>query len=88
MARKTGSDELFRLIHSLTIEEKGYFKKFAARHKTSGNVYLRLFDAINKQKVFEEKLLIKSFAAYNFADLKLYLKDIITYLLLSQFYFL
>jgi hypothetical protein len=78
MARKTGSDELYRLIHSLTVEEKGYFKKFAARHKAAGNVYIRLFDAINKQKNFEEESLIKTFAAYNYPDLKLYLKDTIT----------
>ena len=78
MARKTGSDELFKLIHSLTTEEKGYFKKFARRHMPKGNIYLTLFDAINKQKNFEEDSLKKVFVRANFKDLKLYLKDMIT----------
>lgn len=61
MARTTGSDELFRLIHSLTTEEKGYFKKFALRHTSEGNKYLQLFDAISKQNEFEEASLKKKF---------------------------
>lgn len=46
--RTTGSDDLYRLIHSLTTEEKGYFKKFAKRHTSGGNKYLQLFDDINR----------------------------------------
>ena len=54
MARTTGSDEVYKLIHSLTTEEKGYFKKFALRHTSEGNRYLELFEAINQQNTFEE----------------------------------
>jgi hypothetical protein len=75
MARTTGSDELFTLIHSLTTEEKGYFKKYAKRHTPAGNNYLTLFDAINKQTVFEEATLKRQFKAY--AGMKVYLFDMI-----------
>src|SRR5688572_19832163 len=81
--RTTGSDELFKLIHSLSTDEKGYFKKFAKRHTTGGNIYLKLFDAINKQKEFEEKTLKKKFK--NYAVVKVYLFDMIMQaLLVSQ----
>lgn len=76
MARTSGSDELFKLIHSLTVNEKGYFKKFALRHTSEGNQYLQLFEAINKQTAFEEKLLRKKFKAYS--SMKMYLKEMIT----------
>lgn len=71
MARTKGSDDLFKLIHSLTPEEKGYFKKFARRHADDGNKYLQLFDAINAQEKFEEAGLRKTFKGY--ADMKAYL---------------
>lgn len=55
---KTVSDDLFRLIKSLTRSEKGYFKKFASRN-TPGekNNYIILFDAIDKMEVYDENLL-------------------------------
>ncbi|RPI16091.1 MAG: hypothetical protein EHM58_12670 [Ignavibacteriae bacterium] len=55
---KTVSDELFRLIKSLTKSEKGYFKKFAARN-TSGakKNYIVLFDAIDKLADYDEDIL-------------------------------
>lgn len=71
MARTKGSDDLFKLIHSLTPEEKGYFKKFAKRHAEEGNKYLQLFDAINAQEKFEETGLRKTFKGYT--DMKAYL---------------
>lgn len=76
MARTIGSDELFRLIHSLSKEEKGYFKKFATRHTNTDSIYLKLFNVIAKQVDFEESQLKKSFK--NFARTKVYLKDMIT----------
>lgn len=75
MARTKGSDELYRLIHALTTEEKGYFKKFAKRHTPKGNKQLELFDAINRQKEFEEETLKKKFNGY--ADMKVYLFETI-----------
>lgn len=76
MARLVGSDDLFRLIHSLTPEEKGYYKKLAKRHTARGTNYVKLFDAINDQEVFEEKTLKQEFKHY--AVMKVYLKDMIT----------
>ncbi|HWB64953.1 MAG TPA: hypothetical protein VG603_15655 [Chitinophagales bacterium] len=75
MARTKGSDELFKLIHALTVSEKGYFQKFALRHSGKGNAYLKLFNAINKQTEFEETTLKKVFKDY--AVLKVYLFDMI-----------
>ena len=76
MARTKGSEDLYQLIHSLTAEEKGYFKKFAKRHTAQGKKYLELFDAVNAQKEFEEALLKKKFKGY--ADMKIYLRHLIT----------
>lgn len=75
MARTTGSDELYRLIHALTTEEKGYFKKIAKRHSEKENKHLELFDAINAQKEFSESSLKKQFKGY--ADMKGYLFEMI-----------
>ncbi len=47
---KTPSEDLWKLIHSLNISEKGYFVKFAKRHSPEKeNNYIRLFDAISNQ---------------------------------------
>lgn len=47
---KTPSDDLWKLIHSLNISEKGYFVKFAHRHSPEKeNNYIKLFEAINSQ---------------------------------------
>lgn len=75
MAGKKASEDLFKLIHSLTVEEKGYFKKFARRHTSGGNIYLSVFDAINKQKEFDEKALSKKYK--NYAVIKVYLLDLV-----------
>lgn len=58
---KQGSAELFDLIKSLTKGEKRYFKLFSERHVAGDSVYIRLFDAIEKQKNYNEKAL-SSFA--------------------------
>src|ERR1043165_5197701 len=76
MARTKGSQELFNLIHSLTPEEKGYYKKFAKRHIPDGSNYLKLFDAVAGQDAFEEASLKQKFK--NYAVMKVYLKDYIT----------
>ena len=75
MPRNTGSNDLYLLIHSLTTEEKGYFKKFASRHSNRQSKHLQLFDAISKQTEFEEAGLKKKFTGY--ADMKVYLFDMI-----------
>jgi|GEM_PF-5579539 len=57
---KHGSNDLFRLIKSLSKTEKAYFKKFAERHVIGErNNYLKLFDAIDRQEVYDEKKLLR-----------------------------
>lgn len=57
---KTVSDDLFRLIRSLTTSEKGYFKKFAAKNASgSRKNYIVLFDAIESMNSYDEDLLRK-----------------------------
>ena len=53
---------IFDLVHSLTMNEKSYFKKFATIHssKTSKN-YIRLFDAIAQMQGFDVQFLKKKF---------------------------
>lgn len=61
------SDSLFRLIKSLTKNEKGYFKKMAeALAGGGGSNYLLLFDAIDKQEEFDEAAIIKKYSTENF----------------------
>lgn len=76
MARLTGSDDLYKLIHALSPEEKGYFKKYAKRHVTKGSRYLELFDAINRQEQFDEKELKRLFKT-GYATMKVYLIELI-----------
>lgn len=56
------TDELFELVKSLTSSEKRYFKIFANRHVTNDeNLYLELFNWIDEQEYYDEKLLKKAF---------------------------
>ncbi|MBK8984234.1 MAG: hypothetical protein IPM38_18420 [Ignavibacteria bacterium] len=59
---RTVSNELFRLIKSLTKPEKGYFKKISKINtKTGDNNYIRLFDLIDRQKEYNESEIRKAF---------------------------
>lgn len=52
---KSPSLDLFQLIKSMTQSEKRYFKIFASRHTIGErNNYIKLFDAIERQKVYDE----------------------------------
>ena len=56
------SQNLFELIKSLNPAEKRYFKVFAKRHvKGDVNNYVLLFNAIDKQIVYDESKLLKKF---------------------------
>lgn len=56
------SNKLFDLIQSLDQSEKRYFKIFASSHvKGEQNNYVRLFEAIDKQDVYDETALLKKF---------------------------
>ncbi|MBK8553401.1 MAG: hypothetical protein IPL53_20990 [Ignavibacteria bacterium] len=47
---KTPSKNLWKLIQSMSISEKGYFIKFAKRHvQEKDNNYIKLFTEINLQ---------------------------------------
>ena len=53
-------NELHKLIHSLTPNEKAYLKKFAYKSKNDAeNPYLLLFEAILKQEEYDEEALKK-----------------------------
>jgi hypothetical protein len=75
-------NELHKLIHSLTPNEKAYFKKFAYKSKDDKeNPYLLMFDAILKQDEYDEDALKKKLKntklVNNFSAAKNYLSDLI-----------
>jgi hypothetical protein len=59
------STELHDLIRSLTKSEKRFFKLHSSLQSGDKN-YLRIFDAIDKQKVYDEEALKKQFAKETF----------------------
>lgn len=68
-------DPLYELVNSLSISEKGYFKKSAPK----SSIYVKLFDALNKQKVYNEKEISRLFKinseSKNIAVVKNYLYE-------------
>ncbi|MBI4930888.1 MAG: hypothetical protein HY841_09015 [Bacteroidetes bacterium] len=59
--------DLFDLIKSLTKTEKAYFKKYSCLHvRGEQNKYILLFDAIEKQKIYDEVELLRKFSGYDF----------------------
>lgn len=65
---KTPSDSLFRLIRSMSKSEKRHFKLYAGRHSVEENNYLRLFDAIEAQAVYDESAILKKFSKESFIN--------------------
>ncbi len=59
------SEELFVLIKSLTRNEKRYFRVFVSR-EGGNNIYLRLFDAIDGQKAYNENAIRQKFKGEKF----------------------
>lgn len=60
---KTSSDFLWRLIRTMSQKEKLFFRRnFSVSKKGDQHLYLRLFDAINTQKEYNEELLLKKFS--------------------------
>lgn len=59
------SNELFDLIKSLTKSEKRFFKLHSALQSGEKN-YLRIFDAIDKQKVYNEEAIKAQFSKETF----------------------
>jgi len=78
----TPSEDLFLLIKSLTKSEKGHFKKYASKHVIAGeNKYIKIFNAIERQKAYNEAELKEKFRdeslLKSFAPFKVYLFDLI-----------
>ena len=64
------SGNLYLLIKSLTKSEKGYFKKYASFHirSSEGSNYIKIFNAIDAQLVYDEHKLIKKFKQERFIN--------------------
>lgn len=61
------SSHLFDLIKALTKQEKRYFKLYSSKfNKSKDNNYTRLFEAIDKQKHYDEKALKRVFKGETF----------------------
>ncbi|MDQ3073237.1 MAG: hypothetical protein M3Q97_08260 [Bacteroidota bacterium] len=66
---KKASDELHRLIHSMSKTEKRYFQIFASRHvQGEQNSYLSLYDAVASQKSYDEESIKQQFSGEKVAD--------------------
>ena len=70
------AEEIYELIKSLTASEKRYFKMFT-KFQVGSKSYLALFDLIERQKQFHEKIITQKFLqhhkATNFPAIKKYL---------------
>lgn len=87
---KTPSKDLWKLIQSMSISEKGYFIKFAKRHvQEKDNNYIKLFTEINlqineydenqiKEKFREEKFILQLTSAKNYLY-NMILKSLVNY---------
>lgn len=61
------SDDLHKLIHSMNKREKIYFKRYALHGEKQGkNNYVKLYEAIANQKVYDEDAILKKFKDENF----------------------
>jgi hypothetical protein len=74
----TTQNSLFYLIHSLNSTEKGYIKKQASVHVVGDqNKYIKIFEAIDKQKEYDEEAILRMFEGEpilnNFGVAKIYL---------------
>lgn len=79
------SEDLFHLIKSLTKSEKRYFKRFCMLYTTEKkNNYLKLFDAIDKQKVYDENKLKNKFKSETFVKQLSVVKDYLSKLILRS----
>lgn len=71
---KKKSSELYDLVHLLSKNEAGYFKKFSARHSSEENLdYVLLFNLISRQKKHDDTALQQQYKFRNFSRLKNYL---------------
>jgi len=79
------SDDLFRLVHSLTPAEKGYFKKYTAKHVIGHtNDYMILFRALDAMPVWDDEALSNRLATSGFVHRISAVKNYLTKLLLES----
>lgn len=76
------NDNLINLIRTLDSSEKGYFRKYSTRHTIGEkNIYLRLFDLIDREEISDQRELRQKLSDYsaisNFSVLKKYLYEMI-----------
>ena len=65
----TASDSLHKLIHCMTKAEKRYFKVFCSRHIIGDDTFYEiLFDAIDRQKEYDETKIIAKFKGKPFVQ--------------------
>ena len=80
---KTPSIKLFHLIKSLTGSEKRYFKLFVRDTGGKTSKYIQLFEAIEKQEVFDDEALrslvysTEHIQSRKYSELKAYLYELI-----------
>ncbi|TND08311.1 MAG: hypothetical protein FD123_2342 [Bacteroidetes bacterium] len=75
---KNYSNHLFQLIHAMSGPEKRYFKRFLLLHGGKETASGKLFDAYNRQPVFDERALKRSETYLSgFAQHKKYLFEMI-----------
>lgn len=75
---RKSSDDLFQLIRSLTKSEKRHFKLFVSKYSTGeSSTYLKLFSAIEKQKMMDDSVLKKQYGGGHFKVIKNYLYKLI-----------
>ena len=62
--------DLYTLVHSLTKAEKNIFRRFTSKNSKGGKKsnYFRLFEAIQKQRHYDEKALKKKFSHEKFVS--------------------
>lgn len=75
------SDQLFKLVHSLSKAEKRFFKIYAGRQNGSmDKKFILLFDAIEKQKTYNEAKILNNEIRFNprqFSNLKAHLYKLV-----------
>ncbi len=79
------SEDLFQLIKSLSKSEKRYFKRFCMLYTTGKkNNYLKLFDSIDKQKIYDESKIKEKFKHETFVKQLSVVKDYLSKLILRS----
>lgn len=85
MATKGEDSKAYQLIHSMSKEEKRYFKLFAQGVGTKNSKHIQLFDVLTKQKVYNKTIAkkalsnIKNFGATEHYLYQLLLKSLRVY---------